>query len=62
MSDFERRSIFYVYCKVRSARHRNNLEEVFSRLTVKDFVKIAVFNTPLVCRKNLILNLRKLFL
>ena len=35
---------------------------MFSRLTAKDCVKIAVFNTPLVCRKNLILTLSKLSL
>ena len=44
MSHFNRRNIFDVSCKVRSARPRDNIEKVCRRLLVKDLIKISNIN------------------
>ena len=44
MSHFKKRYILHVSCKVQSARHRNNAEEVFTRLFVKDLVAGLLLN------------------
>ena len=46
-SYFKVRNIFHVTCKVWYARHRNNTEQVFKGLTVKDLIKISEFLRPL---------------
>ena len=45
MSDFKRKNIFDVFCKVQSTRHRNNIE-VCRRLLVKDLIKVTEFSIP----------------
>ena len=44
MSHFNRRNIFDVSCKVRSARPWDNIEKVCRRLLVKNLIKIYNIN------------------
>ena len=44
MPHFKKRNIFHVSCKVWCARHKNNAEEVFRRLFVKDLVAGLLLN------------------